>query len=200
MKVNGDFMSNEDKIKDYLDKNYGYITTSEILNMNISKPLIKKYVENGLLRKVSHGLYIDSNLLQDDEYIFQKRYPEAIFSYNTALYFLNLSNRTPYKLEITLSNKKRISCNYEVHYVSDKYYGIGIIEIESMFGNPIKIYNAERSICDMLRNGDFELELQNTILRNYFRSKDKDLDKLLEYAKIFKIYDKVNTLVEYEMG
>ena len=42
MKVNGDFMSNEDKIKDYLDKNYGYITTSEILNMNISKPLIKK--------------------------------------------------------------------------------------------------------------------------------------------------------------
>lgn len=200
MKVNGDFMSNEDKIKDYLDKNYGYITTSEILNMNISKPLIKKYVENGLLRKVSHGLYIDSNLLQDDEYIFQKRYPEAIFSYNTALYFLNLSNRAPHKLEITLSNKKRISCDYEVHYISDKYYDIGIIEIESMFGNPIRIYNAERSICDMLRNGDFELELQNTILRNYFRSKDKNLDKLLEYAKIFKIYDKVNTLVEYEMG
>lgn len=200
MKVNGDFMSNEDKIKDYLDKNYGYITTSEILNMNISKPLIKKYVENGLLRKVSHGLYIDNNLLQDDEYIFQKRYPEAIFSYNTALYFLNLSNRAPHKIEITLSNRKRIKCDYEVHYISDKYYDIGIIKIESMFGNPIRIYNAERSICDMLRNGDFELELQNIILRNYFRSKDKDIDKLLEYAKIFKIYDKVNTLVEYEMG
>ena len=69
-----------------------------------------------------------------------------------------------------------------------------------MFGNPIKVYNAELSICDMLRNGDFELELQNTILRNYFGSKDKDLDKLLDYAKIFRIYDKVNTLVEYEMG
>lgn len=200
MKVNGDFVSKEDKIKEHLDKNHGYISTSEILNLNISKPLIKKYVESGLLRKVSHGLYIDSNLLQDDEYIFQKRYPEAIFSYNTALYFLNLSNRAPHKIEITLSNKKRIACDYEVHYISDKYYDIGIIEIESIFGNPIKIYNAERSICDMLRNGDFELELQNAVLRNYFRSKNKDLDKLLEYAKIFKIYDKVNTLVEYEMG
>ncbi len=200
MKVNGDYMSNEDKIKDYLDKNHGYISTSDILNLNISKPLIKKYVESGLLRKVSHGLYIDSNLLQDDEYIFQRRYPEAIFSYNTALYFLNLSNRVPRKIEITLSNKKRINCDYEVHYISDKYYDIGIIEIDSMFGNPIKVYNAERSICDMLRNGDFELELQNAVLRNYFRSKNKDLDKLLEYAKIFKIYDKVNTLVEYEMG
>ena len=200
MKVNGDYMSNEDKIKDYLEKNHGYISTSDILNLNISKPLIKKYVESGLLRKVSHGLYIDSNLLQDDEYIFQRRYPEAIFSYNTSLYFLNLSNRVPHKIEITLSNKKRINCDYDVHYISDKYYDIGIIEIESIFGNPIKIYNAERSICDMLRNGDFELELQNAVLRNYFRSKNKDLDKLLEYAKIFKIYDKVNTLVEYEMG
>lgn len=200
MKVNDGFMSNEMKIKQFLKDNNGYIFTAELINLGISKPMIKKYINNGLLRKVSHGLYLDSNLLQDDEYIFQKRYSEAIFSYNTALYFLNLSNKVPHKLEITLNNKKRITCDYEVHYVSDKYYDIGIIEIESMLGNPIKVYNAERSICDMLRNGDFELELQNVILRNYFRSKEKDIDKLLEYAKIFKIYDKVNTLVEYAIG
>ncbi len=200
MKVNGDFMNYEDKIKEFLKNNHGYISTSELLGLGINKPMIKKYMDKGLIRKVAHGLYIDSNLLSDDEYIFQRRYPEAIFSYNTALYFLNLSNRAPHKVEITLSNKKRIKCDYEVHYVSDKYYDIGIIEIESIFGNPIKVYNAERSICDMLRNGEFELELQNTILRNYFRSKEKDLDKLLDYAKIFKVYDKVNILVEYEMG
>lgn len=193
-------MSNEVKIEQFLKDNNGYISTAELINLGISKPMIKKYIDKGLLRKVSHGLYMDCNILQDDEYVFQKRYPKAIFSYNTALYFLNLSNRVPPKLEITLSNKKRITCDYEVHYVSDKYYDIGIIEIENMFGNPIKVYNAERSICDMLRNGEFELELQNVILRNYFRSKEKDIDKLLEYAKIFKIYDKVNTLVEYAIG
>ncbi len=57
----------------------------------INKPTIKKYLDKGLIRKVSHSLYIDSNLLSDDEYIFQRRYPEAIFSYYPALYFLNLS-------------------------------------------------------------------------------------------------------------
>ncbi len=41
MKVNGDSVSNEDKIKEFLDKNHGYISTSEILSLNISKPLIK---------------------------------------------------------------------------------------------------------------------------------------------------------------
>lgn len=42
MKVNGVSVSNEDKIKEFLDKNHGYISTSEILDLNISKPLIKK--------------------------------------------------------------------------------------------------------------------------------------------------------------
>lgn len=200
MKVNGGFVNNENKIQEFLKSNYGYISTAELVSLGINKPMIKKFVDNGMLRKVSHGLYIDSNKLQDDEYIFQKRYPEAIFSYNTALYFLNLSNQPPHNVEITLSNKKRIKCDYEVHYVSDKYYDIGITEIKSIFGNPIKVYNAERSICDMLRDKYFELELQNHILRSYFHSKDKNIDRLLEYAKIFKIYDKVNTLVEYEMG
>ena len=77
MKVNGDSMTNENKIKQFLDANCGYISTSDFLKLNISKPLIKKYVDNGLIKKVSHGLYIDSNLLVDDEYVFQKKYPDA---------------------------------------------------------------------------------------------------------------------------
>ena len=103
MKVKSDFMHNETKIQQFLDNNHGYISTADFLNLKISKPMIKKYVDNGLIRKVSHGLYIDSNLLSDDEYIFQRRYPEAIFSYNTALYFLNLSNTAPHKIEIELT-------------------------------------------------------------------------------------------------
>lgn len=200
MKVNGGFMDNETKIKTYLGNNYGYISTSEFLNLNISKPMIKKYVDRGLIRKVSHGLYVDSNLLVDNEYALQKRYPEVIFSYKTALSILGLVSELPRQLEITINNKKRVLGDYKVHYVSDKYYDIGIIEVENMFGNPVKVYNAERCICDMLKSDDFNLELQNAILHDYFKSKDKDIDKLLEYAKKFNIYDKVKTLVEYAIG
>ncbi len=42
-----------------------------------------------------------------------------------------------------------------------------------MFNNPIKIYNAERCICDMLKNDDFDLELQNNILHDYFNNSEK---------------------------
>ena len=200
MKVNSDNMDNETKIKKFLDSNYGYITTSDFLSLNISKPLIKKYIDNGLIRKVSHGLYMDSNLLIDDEFVFQKRYPEAIFSYKTALSMLGLINELPKQLEITIINKKRVLGDYKIHYVSNKYYDIGIIEVKSVFGNPIKVYNVERCICDMLKSNDFDLEIQNTILHNYFSSKEKDTDKLLEYAKVFNIYEKVSTLVDYALG
>lgn len=197
MKVNGDSMTNEDKIKQFLDANHGYISTSDFLKLNISKPLIKKYVDKGLINKVSHGLYIDSNTLVDDEYVFQKRYPDAIYSYKTALSMLGLIKELPVEIEITVNSKKRVLSNYKVHYVSDKYYDIGIIEINNMFNNLIKIYNAERCICDMLKSDDFDLELQNNILHDYFNSSDKDIDKLLEYSKVFNIYEKVRTLVDY---
>ena len=190
-------MTNEDKIKQFLDANHGYIFTSDFLKLNISKPLIKKYVDKGLINKVSHGLYIDSNTLVDDEYVFQKRYPNAIYSYKTALSMLGLIKELPEEIEITVNSKKRVLSNYKVHYVSDKYYDIGIIEINNMFNNPIKIYNAERCICDMLKSDDFDLELQNNILHDYFNSSDKNIDKLLEYSKAFNIYEKVRTLVDY---
>ena len=197
MKVNGDSVTNENKIKQFLDANRGYISTSDFLKLNISKPLIKKYVDKGLINKVSHGLYIDSNTLVDNEYVFQKRYPDAIYSYKTALSMLGLIKELPEEIEITVNSKKRVLSNYKVHYVSDKYYDIGIIEINNMFNNPIKIYNAERCICDMLKSDAFDLELQNNILHDYFNSSDKDIDKLLEYSKVFNIYEKVRTLVNY---
>ena len=59
----------------------------------------------------------------------------------------------------------------------------------SPLGNPVKVYNAERCICDMLRSEkEFDLEIQNRVLDYYFSSKDKNVELLLEYAKIFNIY------------
>ena len=85
MKVKGVLMDNELKIKDFLKNNYNYISTADFLKLNISKPLIKKYIDSGLIRKVSHGLYIECGNIEDDLYILQKRYPNIIYSYNNSI-------------------------------------------------------------------------------------------------------------------
>ncbi len=191
---------NIERLKNYLNSNNGYVTTQELDNLGIKKYLIPKLIKNKILRKVSYGLYIDYNLMEDEYYILQKRYSSVIFSGNTAFYILNLTDRVPYNIDITIPKDKKVRGNYNTHVIANKYYSIGIITVNSPFGNPIKVYNAERSICDMLRyNKELDLEQQNRVLDAYFKSKDKNIDLLLEYAKLFKIYDKVNTIIEVMM-
>ena len=197
---NGDFMNNEKKLMKFLKENNGYITTRDFLLLGINKTQIPKFIEEKLIRRVSRGIYINNSLIEDEYYILQKRYSNIVFSYNTAFHILNLTNRTPFEIDITTIRSNRIRGDYNVHYVTEEKFNIGIIEIESSFGNPIKIYNAERNICDMLKSDcEIDLELHNRILNKYFYSKDKDLDKLIEYSKIFNIYEKVNTIIEVMM-
>ena len=193
-------MDNEDKVKKFLKQHNGYITTAEFISLDIGRHLIPKYIKSGLIRKVSHGIYIENSLLEDPYCILQKKYPHVIYSFNTAFFILNLTNRTPDKIDISVLKGKRVRGNYNIHYVSQKYYDIGIIDVFSPAGNKIRIYNAERCICDMYRIKDeFDLELQNRILDYYFHSKDRNIDLLLKYAKIFNVYEKINTIVEVMM-
>lgn len=186
-----------EKLKNFLKKNHGYITTKEIENIGISKTLIPELIKQKVLRKVAYGIYIDNNLIEDEFYILQKRFSNIVFSYNTACYLLNLSDRAPYKIDITTINHNNINEDLNIHYVSKDKFDIGIIEIEGPYSNPIKIYNAERCICDLLKNPNaVDLELYNKIVNNYFKQKNKNLTILEKYSKIFNIHKKFEYIME----
>lgn len=188
---------NNEKLLEFLKKHNGYITTGEIIKIGFSKMQIPKLVKDGIIRKVAYGLYIDSKLIEDEFYILQKRFSNIVFSYNTACYLLNLSDRAPYELDVTTLKDHKIRDKVNVHYVSKDKFDIGIIEIMSPYGNPIKIYNAERCICDILKNSNsVDIELYNKIINNYFRERHKDLSTLEEYAKIFNVHKKFQHIME----
>lgn len=186
-----------EKILKFLKNHNGYITTKEIESIGFSKMQIPKLIKNGIIRKVAHGLYIDNKLIEDEFFILQKRYSNIVFSYNTACYLLGLSDRTPYELEVTTIKNNKIRENVDVHYVSKEKFDIGITKITSPYGNPIKIYNAERCICDIIKNPySVDIELYNKIINNYFKQKNKDLSTLKEYTKIFNIHKKFEHIME----
>lgn len=191
-----EIMYNE-KILEFLKNHNGYITTAEIENIGFSKTQIPKLIEVGIIKKVAHGLYIDSNLIEDEFYILQKRFSNLVFSYNTACYLLNLSDRTPYELDVTTLKGRKIGEKVNIHYVGEDKFNIGIIEVTSPYGNQIKIYNAERCICDILKNpNSVDIELYNKIINNYFREKHKDLSTLEKYTKIFNVHKKFQHIME----
>lgn len=197
--VNGGVIM-EKKVIDFLKLNNGYITTSELEKLGVLRVHIPKLIENDVLRKVARGLYIDDNLIEDEYYILQKRYNNVIYSHYTAFHLLNLSERAPYELEVTTYYDKRIRDSVHIHYVAKEKLDIGVITVQSPYGNPIKIYNAERCICDMLKNSkDYDPEQYSKILKNYFKSNHKNLKLLDEYAKNFKVYEKLTTIMEVLM-
>ena len=64
--------------------------------------------------------------------------------------------------------------------------------------NPIKVYNAERCICDIIRSKKrMDNEYIKYSIREYIKRKDKDLVKLSKYADKMGIKKEVMDLLEW---
>lgn len=81
---------------------------------------------------------------------------ERHFSGKTVCLLLNgLSERTPFMHTVTLpSNSSLLSSLKDeciCFYVKPELHDIGVIEKRTTFGNTVRCYNLERTICDFLR-------------------------------------------------
>ena len=59
---------NIQKIEKFLKRNNGYITSNEIEQNGIQRIYIPELIKNGIIRRVSRGLYIDNKLIEDEYY------------------------------------------------------------------------------------------------------------------------------------
>jgi len=74
----------------------------------------------------------------------------------TALYLLNLAEREPIRYSITLkagTNATRLTKQgVKVYKVKEELFDVGVIEAKSPAGHMLKVYNPERTICDLVRS------------------------------------------------
>ena len=72
-----------------------------------------------------------------------------------------------------------------------------LLTIANSYGHKIPIYNLERTIYDLVRSRSwFEIQDYKTALKSYIARKDKELNKLMEYAKSFCIDKKIREYME----
>ncbi len=188
------------KIKEKLNKTGGVITSKELKNSNIPTIYLTRMVEKGELIRVDRGIYIDSNGDYDEYYFFHSRCKVAVFSYVSALYLQGFTDIIPNEMEVTVYkgyNPHRINGNVRIHYVTKEIYDLGMTECQTMFGNTVKVYDLERTICDFIKNrSEIETELFSKTINKYVRYENKDLNKLYEYSKKMKIYEKLKEILE----
>lgn len=194
-------MDNIEKIEELLKKRNGIITTSEVENLGVNSRILTRMIERGIIERVARGIYISVDTIEDAYFITQAICKKGIFSHETALYFHDLCDRTPIKFQLTVpSNYNNISIknsNYQFFYLKEKLYDIGIIEMKTLYGNKVKVYDLERTICDIIRNKKkIEIALFTDAMKRYAERKDRNSIKLHKYAKLFNIEDEVRKYLE----
>ena len=178
-----------------------YLTTKDVTDNNIPRTYLTKLIKENKIERVSRGVYIKKNALVDEFVVLQSKSKYAIYSNTTALYLHGLSNRIPIRYDITIKSGYKGSLqkedNVNLFYTKNELLDLGVINYKLNSGNIIKVYDLDKTICDIIKNKKkIDAEIFNKAIREYFYSQKKNTLKLYEYAKKMNIYNKVRDTFE----
>jgi len=184
-----------------IEKNNGYLRTSDAKATGISRQYFIEYVRDRKLERLAQGLYMSQDAWRDDMYVIQTRYPQAVFSHETASYLLNLAEREPLEYSVTLkagANATRLTKQgVKVYKVRESLFSEGLSETRSPAGHLLRIYNPERTVCDLIRSRrNIEIQDLQTAIRKYVRLSDKNIPLLIRYAELFQVVGIVRQYLE----
>ncbi len=158
-------------------------------------------VNRGDLVKVQCGLYCTPGTWEDDYLAAQLRFARGMFSHDTALYLLGLSDSAPESPTMSFPRGYNPSaakkCGIIAKSSPRELHDLGSIVARTPFGNTVRVYDAERTLCDMLRGtASPDLQLLSPAFRSYLSSRARDLPKLQSYAKALGVAPKVRRYLE----
>ena len=196
--MDGDIMSEDLNLL----KQYDYLTFKNAKDQGISKYKFYQYVKDNNLEKIDRGVYIQKNNFIDELVLIYQRCPQLVFSHDEAFYYYNLSDREPIVHTFTIysgynTHRLKENGNYKIYNVKKELLDVGKVFVKDSFGNEIPMYNLERTICDLIRSrNSIEIQDFTTVLKNYIKRNDKNLNLLMEYAKLFSISNIVRKYME----
>ena len=126
-------------------------------------------------------------------YVLHQRCPNAVFSHDEAFYYHGLTDREPFVHTFTVYsgyNTHRLTADgsCKAYTVKKELLDVGKIIVRDNSGNMIPMYDLERTICDLMRSrSSIEVQDFNSALKAYVSRKDKNLNRLMEYAKLFRV-------------
>ena len=194
-------------LKEIAGKNGGMITTSQIEKAGISRVLIPTFIDEGILIKEARGIYYYADEFPDDLQIIQANNPRVVYSYGTALYLWDMSDRPPHVWDVSVpqgfnaTRLKKDNQNIRLHYTNADKWNVGITETLSPGGNKVRLYDKERCIIDLIKRKDkIDKQLYLQALREYFNDRANDHSQLIRYAKIFHIERPVRDYMDILTG
>lgn len=186
-------------INQMLAENNGFITSEQITDAGIPRRCLSEMTDAGAVIRVDRGIYALPEVWEDELFILQYRLSKGIFSHETALYLHGMTDRTPHRYTMTFphgyntGNAKKQ--NITAKTVMPKHYELGLTDIVSPAGHTLKVYDVERTLCDIVKNKS-DIQIVSQAMKAYASSKSKDISKLVGNAEQLRVKAKILTYME----
>lgn len=182
-------------------ENAGFVTASDAAARGIRNRELAAAVSRGELVKIDRGLYCTPETWEDEYVTAQHRFARGIFSHDTALYLLGLSDSAPESLTMSFPRGYNPSSAKKMGIITksspDELHGFGCLDIATPYGNVVHAYDAERTLCDMLRGTTSpDVQLLSPAFRAYVSSSGRSLPTLQLYAEKLGVAAKVRKYME----
>lgn len=191
-----------ENIKKIFDMYGGLMRTSELKEEGIYYKKIKQLLKNGEIEQIRRGYYQYSG---EDSFsdipIITTLFPDGVICMESALDYYGYTDRTPTAWHLAVDNKStrtRFYIDYPIvkpHFIQNDRYRVGIEETE-IDGKPVKIYDRERTICDLLlHRNKVDGEVFNVAIQRYVQDPNKATARLMKYAKLLHVEKKVREVL-----
>ena len=180
------------RIRDIFIKYGGYVKMKDLKEASVQTRDIKRLLTEGEIEKIKPGLYKLADLTEKDGVSISfidicHAVPNGVICLLSALEFYNLTTFIPSEVYVAIPNSgKPPQIQYpptRFYYFRDSFYQCGIETISTSFGN-VKIYNREKTICDMFR---YRKKLGEDValegLNNYIKTTEANIKILHDYAE-----------------
>lgn len=194
-------MSVPSELLPILTQNGGIFTTAQANEAGVSNERLRLLVSSGKLERASYGVYILPEEFVDKMYVAQQRRPKIIYSHETALFLHDLTDRDPIEYSVTVPEGYNATAlrkdGFSVYGVKRELHETGVVEANTMFGNTVRVYGLERTICDCLRSRSrMDISVLTDAVKRYAKRKDKDLNTLMKIAENFRVAKPLRSYME----
>lgn len=176
------------RLEELINSKDGLIFTKEVEKAGIPRQYLTIFTKENKLERIAQGVYLTPDTFDDEMYRIQAKNQRVVFSHETALYVHDLTDREPIVWSVTVPygyNATHLKDEgISVYTVKKTLHQVGLSEMKTIYGRPIKAYNKERTICDIVRNrNNMDVAILNDSIKRYLNLKDSNIPLLLRYAK-----------------
>ena len=190
-----------EQIHALLEQNGGVVKTSQLNALGMDYRRIQTFVDEGVLERVKNGYYSMNYHMKREEDLMITMFSDCVLTMESALYCHHYLKNRPFKWTIAVdknTSKSRFKTDYPLvqpYYKEPEILKMGTVKM-ALGSGEMSVYCKERLICDILKyENRMERDDLQQALRAFIADKDRDIAKLLEYAKERKVLSKVRNQV-----